>query len=258
MSLPGDSGRYGLAWLVAGLIAFVFCAHDILVRDTDWTRMMAGHPWETLARFGRPDLTLLPDLLAPALETVLMATLASFVGLVLALPVAWLGAANISPFGLISFTAGRSLMTLSRSVHEMVWALLFVSAVGLGALPGILALAVRSVGFLARTLAEAIEDVAPGPIEAIRATGGSPFQVVLFGIVPQVLPTFVGCVIFEWDINIRRSTILGLVGAGGLGLALFRQMARADYAGVAAVILVVLALILAGEIISDRARKAVI
>ncbi len=258
MSVGQRTPRYASVWLLAGLMAFAFCAHDILVRDTDWARMMSGHPWETLARFARPDFTLIADLLEPALETVLMATLASFAGLVLALPVAWLGAANITPFGQLSFVLGRSLMTVSRSVHEMVWALLFVSAVGLGALPGILALAVRSVGFLARTMAEAIEDVAPGPIEAIRAAGGSPFQVLLFGIVPQVLPAFIGCVIFEWDINIRRSTILGLVGAGGLGLALFHQMARADYAGVAAVILVVLALILVGELISDRARRAVI
>ena len=146
-----------------------------------------------------------------------MATLATLAGLVLSIPVAWLGASNITPFGKVSYPIGRFLMTMSRSVHEIVWGLIFVSAVGLGALAGILAMAVRSVGFISKTIAEAIEDVDPKPIEAIRAAGGTKFQILWFAILPQIIPVFVGNMIFEWDINIRRSTIIGLVGAGGLG-----------------------------------------
>jgi phosphonate transport system permease protein len=204
------------------------------------------------------DFSLLPDLVDPTIDTALMATLASLLGLVLALPVAWLGAANITPLGRASYVAGRALMTLSRSVHEIVWALIFVSAVGLGALAGVLAMAVRSVGFISKVIAEAIEDVHPGPIEAIRAVGGNKLQILLYGIVPQVIPVVLGTLIFEWDINIRRSTIMGLVGAGGLGLVLFRQMAMFNYGGVATVILAVLALIVFGEVVSHYARKAVI
>jgi phosphonate transport system permease protein len=147
---------------------------------------------------------------------------------------------------------------MSRSVHEIVWGLIFVSAVGLGALAGVLAMAVRSIGFISKVIAEAIEDVQPGPIEAIRAVGGNKFQVLWYGIVPQVLPVVLGTVIFEWDINIRRSTIMGLVGAGGLGLVLFRQMARSNYGGIATVLFAVLALIVVGEVISHYARKAII
>ena len=120
-----------------------------------------------------------------------------------------------------------------------------------------LALAGR-LGFISKTIAEAIEDVDPKPIEAIRAAGGTKFQILLFAILPQIIPVFVGNMIFEWDINIRRSTILGLVGAGGLGLVLFRQMAMSNYGGIATVVLVVLGLILIAEIISYYARKAVI
>jgi phosphonate transport system permease protein len=147
---------------------------------------------------------------------------------------------------------------MSRSVHEIVWGLIFVSAVGLGALAGVLAMAVRSIGFISKTIAEAIEDVDPKPLEAIRAAGGTKFQILWFAILPQIIPVFVGNMIFEWDINIRRSTIMGLVGAGGLGLLLFRQMAMSNYGGIAVVILAVLALIILGEVVSHYARRAVI
>ena len=201
---------------------------------------------------------MLPELVDPTIDTALMATLATLAGLLLAIPVAWLGAANISPLGRSSYVVGRFLMTVSRSVHEIVWGLIFVSAVGLGALAGILAMGVRSVGFISKIIAEAIEDVQPGPIEAIRAVGGTRFQVLWYGILPQIVPVVLGTMIFEWDINIRRSTIMGLVGAGGLGLVLFRQMAMLNYGGVATVILAVLCLIILGEIVSYYARKAVI
>ncbi len=202
---------------------------------------------------------MLPELVDPTIDTALMATLATLAGLLLAIPVAWLGAANISPLGAqLRMSVGRFLMTVSRSVHEIVWGLIFVSAVGLGALAGILAMGVRSVGFISKIIAEAIEDVQPGPIEAIRAVGGTRFQVLWYGILPQIVPVVLGTMIFEWDINIRRSTIMGLVGAGGLGLVLFRQMAMLNYGGVATVILAVLCLIILGEIVSYYARKAVI
>jgi phosphonate transport system permease protein len=246
--------------LIYGVLAalVVWSACVIVVADTDWARLAGASLGKTIGRFMEFDVALLPDLVDPAIDTALMATLASLLGLVLALPVAWLGAANITPLGKASYLFGRGLMTLSRSVHEIVWGLIFVSAVGLGALAGVLAMAVRSVGFISKVIAEAIEDVEPGPIEAMRAVGGNKLQVLLYGIVPQVIPVVLGTVIFEWDINIRRSTIMGLVGAGGLGLVLFRQMAMFNYGGVATVILVVLLLILAGEAISHYARKAVL
>jgi phosphonate transport system permease protein len=239
-------------------VTVLWSVYAIVIADTDWARLAASSIGRTLGRFMEFDLALAPDLVDPTIDTALMATLATLCGLLLALPVAWLGAANITPLGKASYVFGRSLMTLSRSVHEIVWGLIFVSAVGLGALAGVLAMAVRSIGFISKVIAEAIEDVHQGPIEAMRDVGANPLQILLYGIVPQVLPVVLGTVIFEWDINIRRSTIMGLVGAGGLGLVLFRQMAMINYGGVATVLLAVLLLIALGEVISHYARKAVV
>ena len=114
----------------------------------------------------------------------------------------------------------------------------------------------RSIGFISKLTAEAIEDIDPGPLEAIKAVGGNGVQVILFAVVPQVLPVFIGNVIFQWDINIRRATIMGLVGAGGLGLTFHRQMVMYNYGGVTTVIIAILFLIAIGEIGSYYGRKA--
>lgn len=248
--------RYGRYALIAALVAW--SVEAIVVGDTDWTRITWAGVVSAAWRFIDFDASILMSLWEPALETVLMATLATILGAVMAIPVAWLGALNISPLGRFTYLLGRVSMTLSRSVHEVVWGLVFVAAVGLGALAGVLAMAVRSIGFISKTVAEAIEDVNKGPVEAMRAVGANRFQVLMFGIVPQVLPVIIGNVIFEWDVNIRRSTIMGLVGAGGLGLALHRQMASYNYGGIATVIFVILLLIIFGEVFSAWARKKVI
>ena len=247
--------RYGRYALIAALVAW--SVEAIVVGDTDWDRISAEGVARAAWRFIDFDGSILLSLWEPALETVLMATLATILGAFMAIPVAWLGALNISPLGRFTYLVGRVLMTLSRSVHEVVWGLVFVAAVGLGALAGVLAMAVRSIGFISKTVAEAIEDVNPGPVEAMRAVGANRFQVLMFGIVPQVLPVIIGNCIFEWDVNIRRSTIMGLVGAGGLGLALHRQMAAYNYGGIATVIFVILVLIIFGELFSAWARRKV-
>ena len=248
--------RYAVYLLLGAVVAWSIEA--IVVGDTDWSRIIAAGVAKAAWRFIDFDAAILTSLWEATLETVLMATLATLLGALMAIPVAWLGADNISPLGRATYLLGRVLMTLSRSVHEVVWGLVFVAAVGLGALAGVLAMAVRSIGFISKTVAEAIEDVNKGPVEAMRAVGANRFQVLMFGIVPQVLPVVIGNVIFEWDVNIRRSTIMGLVGAGGLGLALHRQMASYNYGGIATVIFVILLLIVFGELFSAWARKRVI
>jgi phosphonate transport system permease protein len=247
--------RYVRYSLILAVVAWSVWA--IVVGDTDWARITLDGVVKAALRFIDFDFSVLKDMWEPALETLLMATIATLLGCVMAIPVAWLGATNISPLGRFTYMVGRVLMTLSRSIHEVVWGLIFVAAVGLGALAGVLAMAVRSIGFISKTVAEAIEDVHIGPVEAMRAVGGNRFQVLLFGILPQVLPVMVGNIIFEWDVNIRRSTIMGLVGAGGLGLALHRQMAAYNYGGIATVIFVILAMIVFGEVVSYFARKKV-
>lgn len=246
---------------IAGTVTVLaaICFYNILVVDTDWERMGSlGEVLTSVGRFLAIDFELIPHLVEPIIETLMMSALGTALGAILCIPVIWIGAYNITPSRWIAYPIGRMMMTLSRSIHEIVWALVFVSAVGLGSLAGILALAMRSIGFIAKIIAEAIENVDPKPIEAIRAVGGNRLQVVRYGIIPQVLPVAIGVIIFEWDINIRRSAVMGLVGAGGLGLTFHRQMVMFNYPGVTTVILAILLLIILGEALSYYARKAVI
>ena len=249
--------RGAAVWTGAALV-LIWCIDATILADTDWQRL--GGSFGILGGIGRfllLDVSLVPHLIVPAIETMMMATLGTLLGCVLALPVAWFGAKNVTPGLYIFYPLGRFLMVLSRSVHEIIWAILFVGAVGLGALPGILAVAVRSIGFISKITAEAIENIDEKPVEAIRAAGGNQFQVMYFGILPQIMPVVLGTIIFEWDINIRRAAVMGLVGAGGLGLVFFRQMAMFNYGGVTMVLLAILVLIVIGEIVSHFARKAV-
>lgn len=242
------------------LLALVIWSVDVtVIQDTDWERIGSfANVWKATSHFIGFDFELFSNLLVPAIETLLIACLGTFFGLILCVPAAWFGAMNITPYKPVTYPLARLMMTLSRSIHEIVWALFFVAVVGLGAMAGVLAIAVRSVGFIAKMTAEAIEDIDYGPVEAIRAVGGSPFQVIVYAILPQVLPQIVSVVIFEWEINIRRSAILGLVGAGGLGLVFFRQMNTFNYHGVTTVILTILLIILLGEAVSYFIRRRMI
>ena len=244
------------------LILFALVVWSIqvtIIEDTDWERLGGlSNVLKAANRFVGLDMALFPNLLGPAIETLMIACLGTLLGVIICIPAAWFGALNITPFKPVTYPLARMMMTLSRSIHEIVWALFFVSAVGLGAMAGIFAIAVRSVGFIAKMSAEAIEDIDPGPVEAIRAVGGNDFQVVIYAILPQVLPQVLGVIIFEWEINIRRSAILGLVGAGGLGLVFFRQMNTFNFHGVMSVIVAIFGLILIGEVLSYWTRRAII
>ena len=190
--------RYG-QYLLAGVLLSAMAYH-VFVIETDWERMGSfGDILSTTAEFA-PNMAFFPVIIGPLFETLLMAFWGTFLAMILAFPVVWLAARNISPWPLVTYPLGRVIIVMSRSVHELIFALLFVAALGLGAFPGILALACRSIGFLSKTTAEAIENVERGPIEAIEATGANRLSVIIFGIVPQVFPIFVGNVIFRLDI----------------------------------------------------------
>ncbi len=249
---------HGVIYLIL-VVMVAWSVQVTIIDDTDWQRL--GSLEKVLREAGRfvgIDFALVPDLIEATIETFMIACLGTLLGVVICIPATWFGALNITPFKPLTYPIGRLMMTLSRSIHEIVWALFFVAVLGLGALPGIFALAMRSVGFIAKMSAEAIEDINPGPVEAIRSTGANGFQVMLYGILPQVLPQILGVIIFEWEINIRRSAILGFVGAGGLGLAFFRQMNTFNFHGVTSVIIAILGIIMIGEVLSHRARRSVI
>jgi len=243
--------------IVAGILLCAMGYH-IIVIETDWARVGGiADILSTTAEF-LPDLAFLPIILEPLLETLLIAFWGTTIATVIAMPVAYFAARNVTPYYPITYPLARGIIVLSRSVHELIFALIFVSALGLGPLPGILALGIRSIGFLAKTTAEAIENADRRPVEAMQATGANAFVVFLFGNFPQIYPVVVGNVIFQLDINLRRASILGMVGAGGIGYVFAEQMQAYEWNNAGTVVLGIACLVILGELVSNRIRTRLI
>ena len=172
---------------------------------------------DLLTRMYPPDIAYTPQIIGPLIETIHIAALGTVGALVLSIPVALLAAENTTP-NAATFWLGKLIVTVSRSVNTIIWALIFVVTFGSGPLAGAVAIAFRSVGFLGKLLGEEIEEIDFGQVEAVRATGASSLQLLLYGVLPQVKPALIGLAIYRWDINIRDSTVLGFVGAGGIGV----------------------------------------
>lgn len=248
---------YFLLLLFLGVLCW--SVYGVFVIGTDWEKIGDFQQlWRAVTRFFPPNWAYVLTLGKATFDTFLIAVLGTFLSLILAIPVAWLAARNISPFVPITYPIGRFIMTISRSVHEIVWALIFVAALGLGPFAGILALAVRSIGFMSKLTSEQIENIDYHPVEAIRATGANGFQVFWYGIAPQILPLFIGSAIFQWDINIRRATIIGIVGGGGLGLIFSIKMMAYQYTNATAVLVAILVLVLLGEFVSTKLRTMIV
>ena len=194
---------------------------------------------------------------AALIETLHTATLGTVLAVALAGPVALLAARNLSRSSLINLVA-RFILVATRSVHAMVWALFFVAVFGPGALAGTLAIAVHSIGFTGKFLSEAIEEARPGPIEALTAAGAPPFAILIKGYWPQVKPAFLAIAIFRWDINVRESAVLGLVGGGGLGMALDTALSNLYWDQAGLVLLVIFVVVIVTEIVTAWLRGRII
>ncbi|MCK4788165.1 MAG: phosphonate ABC transporter, permease protein PhnE [Desulfobacteraceae bacterium] len=239
-------------FLVIGSLYF------ILIIGTDWGRI--GSPevlWANILRFFPPNLSSIVELGWPTLDTLIIAVFSTLLTAIICFPVIWLSSRNVTPHKL-AYILGRVIIITSRSIHEIIWGLFFVIAVGLGALPGILALSLRGIGFVAKVVSEEVEAIDPKPVEAIRATGANLLKVILFAIVPQILPVFIGTLIFQWDVNLRRAAIIGVVGAGGLGLAFHQAMIQYKWRDATAILLVLTFLVIVGEVISRKIREKII
>ena len=204
------------------------------------------------------DFGALQDDSGPLWDTLNMATLGTILGVILAVPVAFLAARNTTPSALILRPVALFIIVASRSINSLIWALLLVAIMGPGLLAGVIAIGLRSIGFIGKLLYEAIEEVDSAPVEAVTATGASHAQILDYAIVPQVLPAFWGITVFRWDINIRESAILGLVGAGGLGLKLQSSLNVLAWPQVTMILIVILATVIMSEWVSARVRRAII
>jgi len=213
---------------------------------------------DLLRRMWPPDLAYYPqEVHAALLDSMHIATIGTALGVAMALPFALLAARNVTPFPALNWMA-RLVLISARSINTLVFALFFVAVFGPGVLAGTLAIAFHSVGFVGRLLSEALEVTSPGPIEALRAAG-SPWQsTILYGYWPQVTPAFWSLVLFRWDINVRESIVLGLVGAGGIGMVLDTAMNLFQWTRVAVVMLAILAVVIIAEIAVTAIRKRII
>ena len=239
-----------LIWAI--FIAYILFACARL--DFTWDRFVLGlHQGATFIGRLFPPHVLQPDSMLKGLqESVEIAILASFLGVIFSLPLGILAARNLMP-AWVTWIA-RGIIALCRSFHPLIIAIIFVKAIGFGALAGILTLVVASMGFIGKLFAEAIEEISIKQVEAVRATGAPFFSVLDYGVFPQVMARFVGFVTYQIDSNLRNSTMVGIVGAGGIGGTLFAAYQRFDYDFVCAILLAIIAMIICGELIAKWVR----
>jgi len=260
-SFPGQAPRSFLAILTRVLIGVVLVGivgQAFWMTDVRPAELITGIKGmlDLLNRATPPAFELFPDMLRPALETIDIAIVGTLCGVILAIPLAILAASNVTPAKPLYYGA-RAIIALTRAVPDLVWALLFVTAVGLGPFPGALAQSVHSVGMLGRLFAEVIEDMDMGPVEALSLTGANRMQVFTHAVVPGVLPSLLGISLYRLDENLRNSLILGFVGAGGLGFQLLTAMNLFQYKTVSLLLIMTFLLVMAMERVSAALRRRV-
>ena len=250
---------YRYAALLATL-AFVAYAVDRLNIDLERLPGILGRIASTLGqRYFPPNIEHIThaDYLHSVLETMQMSYLATVLGIVLAIPLAWLASYNQTPSRRVGYGLARLFIMACRSVHEMIWTILLVAVLGFGMLPGTLALMLFCIGFAGKLFTEAIEAVRPGPVEAIRATGGNRLQVFVYAVLPQVRVAWTGISIYTWDVVFRAATVVGFFGAGGMGWYLRESVQRIASHVVAAILLSIIIVVVAAEVFSAWLRRRV-
>lgn len=249
----GPLGRFNyLLWIIGICVVLWWSASGAQVSVSELGK---GLPWigDFLSRMLPPNWAFIDKLINPAIETVQIAIWGTLLGIVLALPLCFFAARNITPNNLV-FHAMRQVLNVMRGINEIILALVFVAAVGLGPFPGVLALAIHGAGMLGKFFAESIEEIDQGPIEALRATGAGPLQTIVFGVLPQVITSWIAVSLYRFETNLRQATVLGMVGAGGIGFELTGSMKLFQYQDTATCILVIIAMVMAADFLSSKLR----
>ena len=247
-------------WKFVALLAFLVFAVwsiDVLKIPIERVLGMFGPLGRMVSeRLMPPDLAYVaqPKILRSIVETIGMSVLGSLVGILIVLPLAWFAAWNVSPARFILYPLARIIIVIARGVPTLMWAMLLVAIFGFGPLAGTLALMTATIGFAGKLLAEQVEAIDMNRVDAIRATGANEVLVFFYGVLPQVWAAWVGIIIYNWDAQFRGSTILGFVGAGGLGLYLREQLSVLEYHTAMGVITVVIVLVILSETISHHLR----
>lgn len=250
--------RAWLLCLVAVAAAALVLAWSAQGTQLSWSELADGLPQigDFLSRSFPPNWKILGNLVGPAVETVQIAIWGTLLGVIVAIPVSFLAARNLNRNRVV-YQAVRQMLNVTRSINELILALVFVSAVGLGPFPGVLALALHGVGMVGKFFAESIEEIDDGPLEALRATGARPLQVIVFGVLPQVITAWIATVLYRFEVNLRQATVLGMVGAGGLGFELVNSLKLFKYQDTATCIVVVTLMVVVADTISSRLRQMI-
>ncbi|GHV87328.1 phosphonate ABC transporter, permease protein PhnE [Spirochaetia bacterium] len=243
-----------------GLICLVITAIALryIIGQTIW-EFVADAPRQIgdfLSRMFPPDMRYLNRVWPSLWDTFNISVFGTAAAVILSVPLAILAAKNTSPHGIVR-AISLCIIVTSRAVNSMIWAMILVQLVGPGMFAGVLAIAVRSIGMISKLFYEAIEEINPEPIEAIKATGASGPQVFLYGYIPQLLPTFVGVAVYRWENNIRESAVIGMIGGGGLGFVLNSAINRLAWNQVLVVLIIILGTVTVSEWVSNRVRTAI-
>lgn len=260
---PDQWERYSLRervvhWIWLGGIA-IAAAWSVSALDIEWAFFADAHEQavDLIERMWPPRWSYLPRIVQPLIETLHIATLGTMIAIVFALPVAFLAARNTT-YNQATWLLGRAMLVMSRSINTVIWGLLFVAIFGPGPVAGICAVAARSIGFIAKLVAEAIEEVDAGQIEAVESTGASTLQVYGVAILPQILPVLIGTSIYRWDINVRESSVLGFVGAGGIGLLLYASINQFAWSQAIVILIAILGIVIISEALSAYVRSRIV
>ena len=244
---------WGARLLALAVIAYALYAFGQL--DFSSERFIKGldNGARFLARMFPPNYRNWDQLVTGFVESMQIAVLSTFCGVLVSLPIAVLGARNLMPAW--ATWPARFIVTFCRAFNPVIVAIIFIKAVGFGALAGVLALVVASIGFVGKLFMEAIEEISMKQIEAVRATGAPFMSVVIFGVLPQVMARLVGFCTYQLDANLRNSTMVGIVGAGGIGGTLFAAFQRFEYDFVLAILITIIAVVLLGELAANSVKR---
>lgn len=250
--IPNPFLRYGLMAAIAVYLVWAFSTMPF-----DWARATEGvvRAQRIFSGAFPPSFERSGLLIDGFLESLKIAILATVGGVILSVPIAFMAARNLAPVPV--FLLGRAIIIVARSFHPVIVAIIFVKAVGLGPFAGILTLIVYSIGFVAKLLAERIEEIDHGQVEAMRSVGASYFPTLIYAVIPQIMPRQIGLTIYQLDSNLRASAVVGIVGAGGIGSTLANAFGRYDYDFALAITIVIVAVILLSEAISGQIRKRI-
>ena len=250
--------RRGWRWsgIQAGLVLLTILLCAWLTDLLDVQRMSEGIPaiGVLLTEMFPPDFTEVESWVRPMIDTIAMSIAGTALAIVLSLPLGVLAARNTSPNPTV-YRIARSILNIFRSVPELIMGIVFVAAVGFGALPGVLALGLHSIGMVGKFFSEAIEHSHEAPVEAARAAGGNQIQIITHGILPQVIPQFADVAMYRWEYNFRASTVMGMVGAGGIGLELIASLRLMRYNECFAILLTILVMVTIVDALSSKLRK---